>query len=108
MDSLSFASAMILATGIGCRNTLGLLKGLRISCPTALMEIRTLTVEGDGGFRQFSFNDAQLGIGLQHDPERSRRTISKQAVQVEKWAENRILNWNPIVAAQARTIISVL
>jgi hypothetical protein len=46
MDSLGFASAMILATGMDCRNTFGLLKGLRISCPMALMEIRTLTPLG--------------------------------------------------------------
>ena len=46
MDSLGFASAMILVTGMDCRNTFGLLKGLLISCPMALMEIRTLTPLG--------------------------------------------------------------
>lgn len=46
MDSLGFASAMIFATGMDCRNTFGLLKGLRISFPMALMEIRTLTPLG--------------------------------------------------------------
>ena len=46
MDSLGFASAMILVTGMDCRNTFGLLKGLLISRPMALMEIRTLTPLG--------------------------------------------------------------
>ena len=46
MDSLGFASVMVLAAGMDCRNTFGLLKGLLISCPMALMEIRTLTPLG--------------------------------------------------------------
>ena len=48
MDSLGFASAMILVTGMDCRNTFGLLKGLLISCTMALMEIRTESAQNRG------------------------------------------------------------